>query len=174
MSNKYVEKLKRTTLFNLSAEDMLKDRRTLTMLKELGDKNSIKYWIENYHAKSTNYKPSTYYRVLNTGINYAGVGKGLYLGRDKQALSNFYDLEQEGLPIVEYKGNPKWLDLMDYARYRKFARTLLNNSIEIINSNEVGEIVIGMGYDGIKYYDPFATGEEFVLFNIRKVRLVST
>ncbi len=29
-----------------------------------------------------------------------------------------------------------------------------------------------MGFDGIRYYDPQATGEEFVLFNTEKVRKV--
>jgi hypothetical protein len=31
---------------------------------------------------------------------------------------------------------------------------------------------IEMGYDGIRYYDPLATGEEFVLFNRSKIKKI--
>ena len=158
---------------NLSIEDMLRDKETLEIMKGLGDKNDIKNWIKRYHSKPINHKPNTYYRIeRSSGAGYGGVGNGLYLGRDKQALSNFYDIEQEGLPISVYKGNPKWLDLMDYAKYRKFERDLLKKGIKMTNSDKVGKIVTDMGFDGIKYYDPQATGEEFVLFNLKSVRKV--
>lgn len=158
---------------NLLIEDMLKDKETLEIMKGLGDKNDIKNWIKNYHSKPINHKPNTYYRVeRGSGGGYGGVGNGLYLGRDKKALSNFYDIEQDGLPISEYVGNPKWLNLMDYSDYRNFEKMLSKKGIKITNSDKVSKIVIGMGYDGIVYYDPQATGEEFVLFNIKSVRKV--
>lgn len=158
---------------NLLIEDMLRDKETLEIMRGLGDKNDIKNWIKNYHSKPINHKPNTFYRIeRSSGAGYGGVGNGLYLGRDKQALSNFYDIEQEGLPISEYKGNPKWLDLMDYGRYRKFESRLLKNGIKMTNSDKVGKFVMDMGFDGIVYYDPQATGEEFVLFNLKAVRKV--
>lgn len=158
---------------NLLIEDMLRDKETLEIMKGLGDKNDIKNWIKNYHSKPINHKSNTYYRIeRGSGGGYGGVGNGLYLGRDKKALSNFYDIEQEGLPISEYVGNPKWLNLMDYSDYRNFEKMLLKKGIKMTNSDKVGKIVMDMGFDGIIYYDPQATGEEFVLFNLKSVRKV--
>jgi hypothetical protein len=97
----------------------------------------------------------------------------LYLGKDKQALINFYDNEEEGFPIDTYMGNPKWLDLADYSKYEKFKSDLNKMNIkDTINSDKVGKIVMGMGFDGIRYYDPYATGEEFVLFNLETISKV--
>jgi len=149
----------------LKAEDILKFKKTKTIMQGLGDVDDVKYWIKQYHAKTKNYKPDTYYRVeANTG--YAGVGNGLYLGRDKNALKSFYDLENDNLPISEYQGNVKWLDLLDYDDYDKFEK----QQGDLTNSNDISKVVLAMGFDGIRYYDPQATGEEFVLFNMKKVR----
>jgi len=32
---------------------------------------------------------------------------------------------------------------------------------------------LGLGFDGIRYFDPCTTGEEFVLFNVDKVKMIS-
>jgi hypothetical protein len=61
---------------------------------------------------------------------------------------------------------------MDYGKYRKFESELLKNGIKMTNSDKVGKFVMDMGFDGIVYYDPQATGEEFVLFNLKAVRKV--
>jgi len=37
------------------------------------------------------------------------------------------------------------------------------------NKDNLEEKVLSMGYDGIRYYDSEATGEEFVLFNYSKI-----
>ena len=140
--------------------DMLRDPRTKAILEDLGDKTDPANWIERFHAKPENYKPDTYYHV-ESGIGYAGVGNGLYVGRDKQALVNFYDIEGEGKKVIEYTGSPKWLDLTDYDELRKFEAEYGT----MTNSDIVLDVVLSMGYDGIKYYDPQATGEEYVLFN---------
>lgn len=83
-----------------------------------------------------------------------GVGAGLYLGRDKNALINFYD--------------PDW-NYNDYTikinGQFKFYDGIKNHIPE--NPNEV----VNQGFDGIRYFDIDATGEEFVVFNIEKAML---
>lgn len=157
---------------NIIIENMLKDKHTIELMKDLGDEEHVKSWIKNYHSNPKNHNPNIYYRVEGGGAGQAGVGKGMYLGQDKNALINFYDIEEKGLPVSEYQGKPKWLDLRPYAKHRDFAKKLLAKGIEIENSDKVGQIVMNMGYDGIVYYDPWATGEEFVLFNTKAVRKV--
>ena len=166
----------------LKAEDMLKHPLTIKRLKDLDDNDG--YWVNHFHAKTKNYKPNTYYH-LNTdkGLN-SGVGKGLYLGRDKDALISFYDLEGENKKIDAYFGNPNWLDLMDYTDYdryeqeaiRKFDKNKVSKS-NLLDLDSRGEMLkklaIEKGFDGIRYYDPQATGEEFVLFDVKKVKKIN-
>lgn len=163
-----------TTFNGFINEDKTYDKETIDLMSGLGDEADIKYWIEQYHSKPSNYKKNTYFRVERRSFDrgYAGVGNGLYLGRDKKALSNFYDLEQENLPISEYYGKPKWLDLTNKNKFKTFKNTLSSNGIDMLNSDDVSDVVISLGYDGIKYYDPLATGEEYVLFNTKAVRKV--
>ena len=88
-----------------------------------------------------------------------GLGKGLYLGRDRQALVNFYS-EDMNNPIdftLKIKGDFNFLNLLD------------NQDILLENRENIEERVLSMGYDGVRYYDPDATGEEFVLFNQSKI-----
>ena len=141
------------------------------MLIDQGSPDDVKYWVEEFFAKEKNFKPSTYYHVNTKNEEpYAGVGNGLYLGRDKEALLNFYDIEQQGFTVSEYKGNPNWLDLTNYDDFNGFKNMVKNIDGNIINSDIVSGIVIQMGYDGIRYYDHNATGEEFVLFNEDKLK----
>jgi|688.fasta_scaffold00162_42 hypothetical protein len=165
----------------LKAEDMLKHPLTIKRLQDLDDNDG--YWVNQYHAKTKNYKPNTYYHLnTNSGLN-AGVGKGLYLGRDKDALISFYDLEGENKTVDTYVGNPNWFDLMDYADYdryeqeaiRKYGKNYVSkNSISDIDirGEMLRKLAIEKGFDGIRYYDPQATGEEFVLFDVKKVKKI--
>lgn len=159
----------------LTAEEMLKNPITQKVLKTGFGDDKDKF-VEMNHAKTKNYKPNIYYHV-QTGGSQAGVGYGLYLGRDKQALINFYDVEGEGKPVDIYLGeNIKWLDLMDYDDYKNFKAKAMKKygKKEWLHDNkmfdDVGDtmrkLAVKMGYDGIRYYDPYATGEEFVLFNV--------
>ncbi|MDP3245074.1 MAG: hypothetical protein Q8M83_05480 [bacterium] len=88
-----------------------------------------------------------------------GAGRGLYLGRDKNALINFYsnDINNPQNFVIKIKGDFNFLDLLD------------NQEFLQKNKNEIEGKVLSMGYDGIRYYDPDATGEEFVLFNYSKI-----
>lgn len=88
-----------------------------------------------------------------------GAGRGLYCGRDKQALVNFYS-ENINHPrdfTLEIKGHFHFLDLLDDQDFLQKNKANLEDK------------VLAMGYDGIRYYDPDATGEEFVLFDCAKI-----
>ena len=141
------------------------------LIQNFGEKGTD-HWIDTFHAKPKNYKRNTYYRIDGAGNGYAGVGNGLYLGRDENAIKSFYDCENEGLPVLTYMGSPKWLNLFNYYKFKKFKNDLLSKGISIINSDQIAIIVRDMGFDGIRYYDPFATGEEFVLFNTSTVKKI--
>jgi len=95
-------------------------------------------------------------RVFNSNC---GVGRGLYLGRDKQALINFYstNLNKPKDFILKIKGDFNFFNLLDNQSFLQKYREGLK------------EKILSMGYDGIRYYDPDATGEEFVLFNYSKI-----
>lgn len=155
---------------------------------ELGsdEEEDIDHWHNRYHAKTKNYKPNTYYRVVagGAGTGIANVGKGLYLGRDKQALLNFYgnvvDPEEEReIKLMKFIGTPKWADLLDEKKYKEFEKEAVakykpdfhnSSSTTEAFAESIKKLAIERGYDGIRYYDPFATGEEFVLFNDSKVK----
>jgi len=154
------------------------------MEKYLYDTFIDSYWVQQYHAKTKKYKPNIYYHV-HTGGSNAGVGKGLYLGRDKDALISFYDNGGEGRKVDTYIGNPKWADLLDYNEYKKFEKEAIKKyggkykpTNSISDLEERGEFVqklaIEKGFDGIRYYDPSATGEEYVLFNTKTVKEIKT
>jgi hypothetical protein len=154
------------------ADSMLRHPKTIQLINSVGGSDYAEVIIHQFLAKPSNYKPNTYYRVDGAGDGYAGVGNGLYLGRDKQALINFYDIEGEGRQVQEYVGAPNWMDLMEYEAYEQFEKQAASYGIDLINSNEVGKLVIELGHDGIRYYDPMATGEEFVLFNTNKLKRI--
>ena len=158
----------------VTSEDMIRDIETKRRMSDLGLNNEeIKRWVEKNHSKTKNYIPNTYYRAEGgSGEGSAGVGNGLYLGRDEQAILNFYAWDSKEDKASIYHGTPKWLDLMDYSKYDAFESDLKKKGIEMMNSNKVGDIVKKMGYDGIRYYDPTATGEEFVLFNTERLKKI--
>ena len=153
---------------HLSAEDMLKYKETINRIEEIGlsDVNKL---VKKFLAKTKNYKPDTYYHVVDGAIGESGVGPGLYLGRDKKALKNFYDIEREGKQVLTFKGTPKWLDLMDYDLMDKFEKDAIKKYGKLNDNNQCRKYCIGLGYDGIRYYDPQTTGEEFVLFNTNEI-----
>lgn len=88
-----------------------------------------------------------------------GAGRGLYLGRDKNALINFYsdNVNNPKSFVLKIVGDFNFLDLLD------------KQDFLMENRENLEEKVLSMGYDGIRYYDPDATGEEFVLFNSSKI-----
>lgn len=148
-----------------TAEDMLNDPETKKRLEDVGGFEAWKQFL----AKTENYKPNTFYRV-EAATGEAGVGKGMYLGRDKKALKKFYDLENEGKAVRTFIGAPKFADLMDYDKFKAFEKLAIKRFGK--RGNYLKKLAEAQGFDGIRYYDPQATGEEFVLFNTDKLKEV--
>lgn len=97
--------------------------------------------------------------INKVSTSNCGVGRGLYLGRDKKALINFYanDVNNPQDFTIKILGDFNFLDLVEN---QKFLQE---------NKDGLEEKVLTLGYDGVRYYDPDATGEEFVLFNHSKI-----
>ena len=114
-----------------------------------------------------------YYHATG-GTGETGVGMGLYLGKDKRALDNFYNCDGQEGNIETFKGNPSFIDLTIYNEFEKFSGLAENKYGKEPSNNHLKELTISMGYDGIRYYDPIATGEEFVLYNFNKVKKIKS
>lgn len=151
-------------------------RKEIREVKNLNNKYKS-YWEKEFEdrdyseiiANPDNYENDVFYHqanskeekesILNNGFDSnklkksnCGVSSGLYLGRDKKALINFYD--------------PDW----NSANYTIKIIGDFNFYDGINNANPIE--VVKQGFDGIIYYDPDATGEEFVLFNISKAQFI--
>lgn len=157
------------TFESKTAEELLETPYVQDQLRG-GFGDDVEFWVDQFHSKTKNYLPGLYYRVDGAGEGHGGVGKGMYLGRDKEAIRNFYGINNEHRPLLSYYGEDiKWLNLTDRREFEKFE----SKYGDMVNSDEIGRVVTKLGYDGIRYYDPHASGEEFVLFNVDKVKLVS-
>jgi len=147
----------------------------IQQIKELNYRYK-EYWEEEFEgrdysiiiANPENFKENIFYHqanntedkdiILKNGFdvnkiekNNCGLGSGLYLGRDRKSLINFYDPDFSDRDFtIKITGNFNFFDW-------------INN---IIPRNPRDVII--HGYDWIRYFDPDATGEEFVLFNIKK------
>ncbi len=149
--------------------------------KAFGDKqaaidHSTDFWAREgepgvfYHATS---EGSPFAFEKGKAANYdvgtrAGVSNvnGLYVGRDKMALDNFYNIAAErGENMIKFEGNPKLLDLTNEDAMIKFTD-------KYKTGDEIEKAVSEMGYDGVKYFDPYATGEEIVITNTKALRPV--
>lgn len=149
--------------------------------KAFGDKqsaidHSTDFWAREgepgvfYHATS---EASPFAFEKGKAANYdigtrAGISNvnGLYVGRDKTALDNFYNIAAErGENMIKFEGNPKLLDLTNEDAMIKFTD-------KYKTGDEIEKAVSEMGYDGIKYFDPLATGEEIVITNTKALRPV--
>lgn len=158
-------------LDNPDAEAMLAHPETRRRIDNIMGAEETDKQIKKYIANPANYKPDTYYRTEGLGAG-AGVGKGMYLGQDERAINNFYNLDGD-LEVAEYHGHPKWLNLMDYQTYADFEDSAKKKYGA--GADHMREAALAKGYDGIRYYDPEATGEEFVLYDtdgMKKARVV--
>jgi len=134
--------------------------------------SSVKEKIELDFARTENYAEGIFYHAGN-GTGEAGLGKGLYLGKDKNALHNFYNLICEfGNSIKVYKGEPNFLDLTEPNSLENFEKEAVKAYGEQKNREHLRSAVVAKGFYGIRYFDPSATGEEFVLFNTDKVKFL--
>lgn len=171
-----VEQVDRTDvgdLFTISKKK--KDRQTLETqrrLKEIGDEEEQQSWIEQFHADSKNYQSDTFYRVSNPYPESRGngVGKGLYLSKDRRAVENFYNIEGDG-ELETFKGTPKILDLTDYEDFENFEEEA-KEKYSTEENEHFKKLTLEKGYDGIRYYDPVATGDEYVFYNTERLKKV--
>lgn len=172
-----------------SGEDLLyttpqktKERGLKLLEKAFGDKESATLHAEQYWAKEG--KPGVFHhatkelspfsfekgKVANMDIGLRrGISNvnGLYVGRDPKALHEFYNMAAErGENIITYKGNPKLLDLTDEDTMQSFVK-------KFKTGDQIEKELSRGGYDGIKYFDPYSTGEEIVITNQKAVRAVA-
>jgi hypothetical protein len=171
--NIFIRKVILEILENGYTEKMLNNPLTTKYIDGIGGESEREYYLSKL-ANPKNYKDEIYYKVIGLiSHGYAGVGNGLYMGKDKQALIDFYGIDSGKIKIQEYKGSPKWLDLTDYDDFDKFEKMLKDKNIKMLNSDDVGKYVKSIGYDGIVYFDPQATGEEYVLYDTSKVKKIN-
>lgn len=154
----------------LTAEQLLKLPQIQANIKKAFGSEGVN---KDFIAKTENYKEGTYYRIEGTGLDYSGAGQGMYVGRDPKALKAFYDLENE-LTISTFTGQPKWLDITHPDNEAKFINEaeLKYGKASANARNNLKLLAIEKGYDGIRYFDEEATGEEFVLFVYDKLKKV--
>lgn len=93
-----------------------------------------------------------------------GLGRGLYLGRDKSALIRFYssDFCNPENNIVTIKGNFNFVNLIKEKNLKSFIKEASRYG------KNLKEYTLSKDYDGIRYFDSDATGEEFVLYRYKK------
>ena len=173
-----ISNIDETEDFEFSAEELFNSEKYSKIFEDaIGNIKTDSYAKSKYEkdiAKTKNYKVNTYYHAVG-GTGEIGLGKGLYLGKDKMALHNFYNCEGEfgDNTIIEYKGQPKFIDLTTLSKYEEFekeAKTIFGEDSE---KSYLQKLTLKKGFDGIRYFDPLATGEEFVLFNIEKVQKIA-
>jgi hypothetical protein len=148
-----------------TAEDLLQLPETQKRLENTTD--DISGLVERFHAKTKNYQPNVFYHATG-GLGEAGVGRGLYVGRDREALNNFYNMD--GGKVEAYEGKPRFLDLTDFDALENFEREAEQKFGKLADNDQVRKLALERGFDGIRYYDPETTGEEFVVYNQKSLK----
>jgi hypothetical protein len=126
--------------------------------------------ILNSYAKTVNYKTNIYYHVTG-GYGEYGVGQGLYLGKDWQVLQNFYNPDNFG-DVDMYKGSPNFLDLIEETSFNFFEKKAEKEFGKLPKNEHFKKLCLKYNFDGIRYFDIYATGEEFVLYVLKKVKFI--
>ena len=161
-----------------------------TFAEDLGGKATAKqhaseFWSKNgksgvfYHL--TTGEPFTEFDKAKAASRFAERGggiseiKGLYLGRDEQATKAFYGLDEQKANLIKFEGQPKLLNLTKKADEEKFLTEVQKKyGIKNTKSPEFGSALEKelneRGFDGAKYFDPYATGEEVVITNPQSVK----
>lgn len=152
----------------LTAEELLRAPETLRLLNMYSDEYGINHKIKYDLAKTKNYKKNIYYHATG-GTGEIGVGQGLYLGKDRRALRNFYNGDGERGCIETFKGQPIFIDLTIYKDFDTFEKEAIKLYGKDKHKCHFKKLTIKKGYDGIRYYDPIATGEEFVVYQTNKL-----
>ena len=177
ISELLITNVSKASEFELTAEDLFQLPEYQEIFSEqIGDPNIDKYAktkVVKDLAKSKNYKPGYFYHAIG-GTGESGVGEGLYLGKDSKALFNFYNGEGEfGSGVVTYYGFPNFIDLSRMDDFDSFENEAIKEFGKDSKKSYFQKLALAKGYDGIRYYDICATGEEFVLYNTNKVKQIS-
>ncbi len=152
---------------------------------ETATEHATQFWSKKsqpgvfYHL--TTGDPFSTFDKAKAGTRYAERGggiseiRGLYLGGDKNAIKNFYGLDEAESKLLRFDGQPKLMDLMNKVDEEKFLNEVQTKyGIKSTKSKEFGDALEkelrDRGYDGARYFDPYATGEEVVLVNPGSVR----
>jgi hypothetical protein len=151
-----------------TVDDETKQNGIKLLTKAFGDKKSAQehardFWAKEgesgvfYHATNEKNifdfekeKASNFDKGLRSGISNIN---GLYVGVDWNALHNFYNLAAErGESIIRYEGTPKILDMTNEKAMKDFVK-------KFNTGDKIEKEIERLGYDGIKYFDPYSTGE---------------
>ena len=162
--------------FELTAEQLFLIPEYQQLIHEQIGEPTDHYYLTKVnkdYARTSNYHDGVYYHATG-GLGEMGVGKGLYLGKDSRALNNFYNCDGEYGEIIQFVGAPRFLDLTLPSALDDFEIEAIQEFGKDPNREYFKKKTIAMGYDGIRYYDFSATGEEFVLFNTYKVQPIKT
>lgn len=175
--NNFIKKEKILIKYQFTAEELLQlPEYKEIFFSEIGDWNTdsfAKNRLKNDIAKSSNYSEGIFYHATG-GTGEIGLGKGLYLGKDKKAVYNFYNGEGEfGSDIEIYEGEPNFLDLTVPKVFENFESEAINKYGKSPDKKYFEQATLALGFDGIRYFDPCATGEEFILYKTDKVKLIS-
>jgi len=157
-----------------------KERGMKLLEKAFGDKESAishaeQFWAKDgkdgvFHHATKETAPFSLFdkkkaanmdKGLRTGVSNVN---GLYVGRDVKALHEFYNIAGErGENIITYKGNPKLFDLTDEVEMQSFVKKFDTGA-------KIEKELSRNGYDGLKYFDPYSTGEEIIITNLNSVK----
>ena len=155
--------------YKLTAEELFSFPETKERLDNYGEEEHIALKIKLDLACTKNYKENTFYHATSYEPNE--LGEGLHLGKDKRAVDNFYNNDGTEGEIEEYIGEPLFIDLAVYADFDSFEKEAIEKFGELSNKKHLRLLTLAKGFDGIRYYDPTAMGEEFVLYNTEKMFL---
>lgn len=136
-------------------------------------------WYDDMMAREGNTPSDIWYHVEpggeSKGFGTPGeLGPGLYMGKDPVALYNFYlnDDVRGGATIDIFQGEMNILDLKAQSSYD----SILAAAKEQFRGAPypLAAYAKSQGYDGIAYFDPGATGTEYLIFDSDRIDKILT
>lgn len=134
-------------------------------------------------AKTENVNQHELYHCSTEGFTKSGndqfnkIGDALYLGQDPKALWDFYGFkafDEDLHPDAKvYKFTIKPDAKIYHALNQKSYEILEAEALKFAPKAKypIKEYLLSQGYDGMTYFDPYATGEEWAIFNLGKLKL---
>lgn len=134
----------------------------------------------SWMAKTTACPDNVFYHTSSHGLELEpgeinnDMGKALYVGKDPYATEQMYGLDAENPVTYQFEVDPnqefKVLDVRSIASrdaWEAVAKQNFPNS-----KNPLGDQARQDGYDAIRYFDPWATGDEWAILSQEKMILV--